>query len=105
MESLEWSGKKIEKQNNSWLRVLRPTVVLLEKVLLLLLGVEARAAQTSVRIVDEHLVKELGRRERKRLLTQHHVLLAYDHRLNEQLSAVLQVFDLGTLYHATKHND
>ncbi len=48
-------------------------------------------------IVGEDLVEVLGGGERKGLLTQHHVLLAYDHGLDEELRAVLQVLDLRAL--------
>ena len=57
-------------------------------------------ASTSVHVlfIHKNFVQILGCRECKRLLTQHHVFLSDDHRFDQQLGAVFQIFDLGALF-------
>ena len=47
-------------------------------------------------IFAKHFIQILGRGEGKLLLTQHHVLFPYYHRLDQKLRAVFQILNLNT---------
>lgn len=90
-----------QKRRNKTLTVVllfAATLKMMVMLMLILQVVRVDRVSTVHLLLGEHFVQVFDRGERESLLTEHHILFSDDHRFDEKLRAVLQIFDFSALY-------